>query len=183
MSPVTQRLRRFLKTEEDGSFIVEAVLVLPLLLWAYLGLFTYWDAYRAMTLSQKAGYTVSDMISREQTPVNAAYFAGMKQTLDYMLFREFPSRMRVSSVVYELDTDLMSIEWSHSTAPSAVAPLTNETLQGLASHIPEMSDGDTVILLETWVDFEPALNIGLANTTFQEFIVTRPRFAPRIVMQ
>jgi hypothetical protein len=46
-----------------------------------------------------------------------------------------------------------------------------------------MNDGDTVILVETWVEFEPALRIGLEDTTYREFIVTRPRFAPRITIQ
>lgn len=163
--------------------VVEAVLSLPLLLWAYLALYTYWDAYRTMTMSQKAAYTISDMISREQTPINNAYITGMKNTFDYMMSRDFTSTLRVSSVVYEIDNAEMRIEWSRSTDTNRAPVLTTATLQDLVDHIPDMSDGDTVVVVETWLDFEPALNIGLENQTYREFIVTRPRFAPRITLQ
>ncbi len=182
MSSLARLLARFRRAEE-GSLIVEAILTLPFLLWAYLALYTYWDAYRAMTMSQKAAYTVSDMISREQTPINAAYITGMKDTLDYMMSRDFPSVLRVSSVVYEIDNAQMQIEWSRSTDSAGAPALTTAALQDLVPYIPAMNDGDTIILVESWVEFTPALRIGLEDTTYREFIVTRPRFAPRIVLQ
>jgi hypothetical protein len=182
MSSLARQLGRF-RRAEDGTLVVEAMLTIPFLLWAYLALYTYWDAYRAMTMSQKAAYTVSDMISREQNPINTAYITGMKDTLDYMMSRDFPSVMRVSSVVYEIDNAEMRIEWSRSTDPTGKPELTTSTLQDLVPSIPEMNDGDTIILVETWVEFTPALQIGLEDQTYREFIVTRPRFAPRITMQ
>jgi Flp pilus assembly protein TadG len=178
-SPMLQRFRR----SEDGTIVIESLLIIPFLLWAYLALYTYWDAYRAMTMSQKAAYTISDMISREQTPVNSAYILGMKNTMDYMLSRDFDTTLRVSSVVYEVDNNEMRIEWSRSTNSALTPELTTASLQALVPQIPEMNDGDTVILVETWVEFEPALRIGLEDTTYREFIVTRPRFAPRITIQ
>lgn len=181
MISLSHLLRRFRRSEE-GTLVIEAMLMIPFLMWAYLALYAYWDAYRTMTMTQKAAYTVSDMISREQAPINAAYITGMKNTLDYMMGRDFPSTMRVSSVVYEIDNNEMRIEWSRSTNTMQKPQLTTATLQDLVPHIPAMTDGDTIILVETWVEFEPALHIGLEAQTYKEFIVTRPRFAPRITM-
>ncbi len=42
------RLRRFLRQDESGALMAEAVLVLPFMLWSYLALFVYWDSYRAV---------------------------------------------------------------------------------------------------------------------------------------
>ena len=36
---------------------------------AYLALFVYWDAFRSVNTTQKAAYTISDMISREMAPL------------------------------------------------------------------------------------------------------------------
>lgn len=183
MTSLSRLFARY-RREEDGYMVIEAVLVIPFLLWSYLALYTYWDAYRAMTVSQKASYTISDMISREQLPVNAAYITGMKRTMDYMLYRNLAATLRVSSVAFEQDDNSMRIEWSRSTANATHPALTTATLQPMRDSIPAMSDGDTIILVETWVPYEPSLRIGLEEgMTFQEFIVTRPRFAPRITFQ
>jgi len=48
------RLRRFLRQDESGTLMAEAVLVLPFMLWSYLALFVYWDSYRAVNTVQKA---------------------------------------------------------------------------------------------------------------------------------
>ena len=64
MTPIRRLLRRFLR-DESATIMAEAVLVLPFMLWSYLGLFVYWDSFRVMNKVQKASYTISDMISRE----------------------------------------------------------------------------------------------------------------------
>ncbi len=182
MSSLTRLFARF-RRDEDGYLVTEAVLMIPFLIWGYLALYTYWDTYRAMTGSQKASYTISDMISREQTPVNTAYINGMKSTMDYMMGGGLQSQLRVTSVAYEADGNQMLVEWSRSTVSALRPPLTTATLQPLRTSIPDMSDGDTIVLVETWVPYQPSLNVGIPDQVFQEFIVTRPRFAPRIVFQ
>lgn len=179
---LSRSVRRF-RREEGGYMVIEAALILPFLLWAYLALYTYWDTYRAMTNSQKASYTISDMISREQVPVDAAYIDGMRRTMDYVMGGGLQSVIRVSSVRWSELNGRFEIEWSSSTSPATKPALTTDTLQPLASRIPAMVDGDTVVLVETTVPYQPSLDVGLPDQTFEEFIVTRPRFAPRIVFE
>lgn len=167
---------------EDGSILVESVLVLPFLFWGYLGLYTYWDAYRALTTMQKASYALSDLISREQRPVNAAYIDGMRRVMNSMLSNGQETELRVSSVTFSAVRDQYEVEWSNSPA-GLMLPLTTETLQGYLNRVPEMNDGDTAVIVETRVEYEPNIQYGLEPQVFEQFVVTRPRFAPRIVFE
>lgn len=45
LNRLPRALRRFL-FREDGTVIAETLIVLPVLLWAYIGLFVYWDCFR-----------------------------------------------------------------------------------------------------------------------------------------
>ena len=48
----TSSLRRF-REDQSGTLIAEAVIVLPMMLWAYLAMFVYWDAYRSINSAKK----------------------------------------------------------------------------------------------------------------------------------
>ena len=52
MSCLTRKLRRF-ACNEKGTIIVDAILVLPMFIWAYAALFAYWDAYRSINTVRK----------------------------------------------------------------------------------------------------------------------------------
>lgn len=181
MGSLKQQLKRF-RREDSGSMVLEAVLVLPILLWGFLALYTFWDAYRATTTIQKAGYAISDMISREQRPVNAGYINGMRLVMDAMIARRYQAELRVSSVTWVASRNQYEVLWS-STSGTASPTLTTTTLQPLVGKIPTLVDGDTVVLVETWVDYDPAIDIGLTGQRFSQFIVTRPRYSPKIVLQ
>lgn len=164
---------------EDGAIMAETVVILPMMLWAFLALFVYWDSFRSLNTTQKASYTISDMISREMVPVNDAYITGMRNVMQYMLDQGEVPRVRVTSVYYSAANSRFEVHWSRSPG-SAMVPLTTSTLQALASRIPAMSDGDYVIIVETEVDYVPSFNVGLDDTVMKQFIVTRPRFVPRV---
>ena len=61
--------------------------------------------------------------------------------------------------------------------------LTTTELQLLDDQIPAMSDGDFVVIVEVSVGYAPAFNVGVSDMDIRQFIVTRPRFVPRICMQ
>ena len=74
-------------------------------------------------------------------------------------------------------------------AKRTVLPLTTTTLQTLTDcatpvrcRVPAMSDGDYVIIVEAEIDYKPAFSIGLGNQVLRQFVVTRPRFVPRICL-
>lgn len=182
MRLIRHLLRRFVRGE-DGYMLVEATLMLPFLFWGYLALYSYWDAYRVMTDVQKAAYTISDLITRQQTPVNANFINGMRLTMDSMLGVGLETELRVTSLTWDEADNRYEVLWSR-TSGTTRAVHTNATLLPIRSRIPEMFDGDTAVLVETWVDYEPAMTLGgIGDMTFAEFIITRPRFAPSIVFQ
>ncbi|MDT8856536.1 TadE/TadG family type IV pilus assembly protein [Paracoccaceae bacterium Fryx2] len=178
MKRLLRKVRGF-RRGDDGSVVVEAVIVLPLMFWAYLTIFDYWDGFRAMNTIQKASYTISDMISREMEPVNSAYIRGMRDTMNYMLDPDESAKIRVTSVMWDELDDRYEVLWSNSP-DGQMQPLTTATLQPLAYRLPMMADGTTVLLLQTEVRYRPPFNTGLNPMTYEYFIVTRPRFAPRV---
>ncbi len=186
-SPLAQ-LRRFGR-DEKGTLLAEAVIVLPLMLWAYMALFVYWDAYRAVNTAQKAAYTVSDMISREMITLNDSYVTGMRDLMRFLVDSDQTVQMRVTSVSWSALNAQYEVDWSRSP-DSAMPQLTTAAINevAMAGRIPKMADGDRVMLVEAAVSYHPAFNVGLGfdtglqDTTLQQFIVTRPRFVPKICM-
>jgi Flp pilus assembly protein TadG len=175
-------LRRF-RQREDGYLVVESALILPFLLWAFVALYSYWDGFRAVTQVQKATFVVSDLISREQRTVNDAYINGMRRTIDTMLPGDMESELRVTSIVWVQANNRFEVEWSARSG--TLAPLlTTALLSPLVGKIPTMSDGDTAVIVESWVDYDATFVMGgIQDTRMNQFVVTRPRFAPRIVYQ
>lgn len=182
MKTLLSRLRKPLGAfgrDEGGTVVAEAVIVLPLFLWAYLALFVYWDAFRSLNTVQKAAYTISDLMSREQADVSQGYIDGMGDLLDYLIDNNQDAKLRVTSIYWNDTRKQFEVFWSASPE-NAVAPLTNGSLQDLAYEIPAMAAGSSAIIIEVDVDYEPGFDIGLPDQTFHQFIVTRPRFPPCI---
>jgi len=175
-----QILRGF-KQDEKGTLLAETVIILPLLLWAYLALFVYWDAYRAVNTSQKAAYMISDMISREKTRLPANYPTGLRNVMRFLIDSDRDVKIRVTSIYWSITDNRFTVAWSRSP-DNAMPQLTTATLQNVKNHIPKMADSDTVVLVETEVKYEPLFNIGLQDSVLRQFIVTRPRTLPKICL-
>lgn len=180
MTVLSRAFTRFARSEQ-GTVMAEAVLVLPFMLWAYLGLFVYWDAYRTVNKVQKATYTVADMISREMVTINDAYITGMDSLMEQMIDSNKDVSMRVTSVTWSEANNRFQVDWSRVTG-TAYSALTTTTLQNYKTSIPAMSDGDYVVIVETTVHYTPAFDVGISPEDIKNFIVTRPRFVPKICM-
>lgn len=182
-----KKLRSLLRTfgtSESGGALVETVIILPIMMWAFVGMFVYWDAYRVENTAMKASYTVSDMITREIADVTPAYVTGMKTMFDYLLDSDEPTSITVSSVTWSEANKRYEVLWSETRATSGMMnPLAKQGLTSIAlakSQLPNMSDGDTVIVVQTRMNYVPSFNVGVPNFTYDQFIVTRPRRAPKI---
>lgn len=175
------RLTRRFRHDETGTLMAEAVLVLPFMLWSYLALFVYWDSYRAVNTVQKAAYTISDMISREMVPVTENYIDGMDVMMEHLIDQDQDSKTRVTEITWSQLNNRYEVFWSRSP-DNALPRLTTSSVAALADRLPVMADGDHVVLVEVEVNYEPSFNVGLGNQTMKEFIVTRPRFVPRICL-
>ena len=178
MSRFANLLRRFAK-DEQGTVLVETIVLLPMFFWVYAGLFVYWDAFRIVNSVQKASFTVSDLISRSQGSVDDAYLDGMRGTMNYLLNSGDSAQIRVTSYKWSKVNNRYEVIFSRSPG-DAMTALTTADLVGLTSRLPKMFDGDSAVLVETSLPYNPTMNFGMAPSSIGQFIVTRPRFLPKL---
>lgn len=175
---MTASPRRFLRAEA-GSITVEAVIILPVVIWALTATFVFYDSFRINIASQRAAYTVADALSRATEPVNPAFINGMNRLHDILARTENPTAMRVTSIGRDAARNRYIVIWSVPTGGRRA--MTNAELAQLAPDLlPDFPQGETVILVETEVDYEPLFRIGIPAQTFRQALVTRPRFAPQV---
>lgn len=182
-------IRRFLR-DEDASITIEAVMILPLLLWGYFGMFVLYDGYRAASSNIRASYTISDMLSREdQTVVTQAYVDGLNDIQDVLTQSPHRTVLRVTAVEFFNGQFSINNNCSFSTAGKTAvtdATLTTEILP----YLPTMGSGDVLLVVETWMAFVPFMNITLETLYnpnaspdkvvfgpfyFENIVTTRPR--------
>ncbi len=175
-------LARF-RRDEDASLSVEAVLVLPILLWAFLACYTFFDVYRAKNLSLKANYAISDLLSRETTTINNTYLLGAESVFRYLTQSESSSWLRVTVVYCEDDCDQsnrdLRRDWSKAT--DGLPTFSNQDVMNhLEPIVPWIASGERVIIVETGVEYEPPFSenlTGIGERDFVDIVMTRPRFA------
>ena len=181
ISRIGAALGRFAR-DTAGNYTVEAVLIFPLLVWGYLGMWIFYDAFRQQNVNLKASYTIGDMLSREQSVngITPAYVAGLNEVLDFLTVSRHPNRLRVTVVRFDADEDRHFLEWSEGTAGMPDYDQSGVDLH-LHAEIPVLADGATAIVLQTETDYEPIADVGLPAVTFDNLVVTAPRFVPRLV--
>jgi len=179
MKRLAQYLRGF-RDEDRGSIAVETIIVIPILFWGYLSMFAIFDAYRQQAINQKAAYTLGDIISRETTPIDNNYLIGAREMLAYLTANETTDvALRVTSVTYDEDNDEYVRFWSEKKG--WMPELSNEAIQALRDNLPVMPDNETVVVVETFVNYDPPFNTGLQNREIHNFVFTRPRYAPQVL--
>lgn len=177
----------FLRDEDDGAVLIEFMILLPMMIWVFIALVVYWDVFKTINVSQKAAYSIADLLSR-QVIVNQDLLDGMEDVLAFLTPGTDGSQLRITSMRFEANSlavtsdDVYELIFTHSSHPSSHPEYTTATLQNLKPLIPIMDNQDSVIIVETWVDYTPAFDIGIMNMapgltdqTFTQFIVTRPR--------
>ena len=179
-------LRRF-RDDRSGIIELEAIILLPLTMFVLVMLFSFFHTFRTVNDHVKATYAVADLISRQNTPVDAAMIEGLRrvQKLASGAVHD-PVWLRISSFYYH-GTDqrfrLSGTPGSRSTNPSIVPPLTDATVYTVQDRLPLAAAGDGVILVETWRDYTPpfSLNWGgfgdlFGPSVIRETVVIRPHF-------
>lgn len=164
--------------DEDGSMTVETVLVLPMLFWAIMASYAYFDGYRQSAANVKAAYTISDLVSRETREINDAYIDSMKEMMELMVKAESGTRMRITLITYSEADDYHYVRWSADRGLGG--KLTDAAVAAIRDQLPPMPDADTLILVETENDYVPKFDVGLNDVTFENFVFTRPRFTNEI---
>ena len=178
------RLRRDIKRalgDEQGSFSVEAVLMFPLLVWAFVAMYVFFEGLRESKINLKATYTISDLLSRETDLIDETYLAGINDVYAWLSRSANPVSMRVTVVRYDQGTNRHVKVWSRGVAGRA--NLTQEEVDAkITPHVPIMADADTAIVVETWTTYDPLMDIGLSDTEIHNLVVTSPRFSEQLML-
>lgn len=182
---IKQAVAAFLR-DEDASLTVEAVLILPILVWWYAASLVFFDAYDARNVNLKAAYTVSDMLSREMDEVNAGYIEGLSDVFEYLTAGHGTNgAIRVTLVRCHSDCDkdtrVLKKDWSYGT--NGKTALVDANMDNYQDDVPIMPQGDRVIMVETWMDYSAAFDVGLTTESFENIVITRPRFVPQLVWE
>lgn len=171
------RLRAFWQ-DQTGSITVEFVLVMPILFWTFMAGYVYFDGYRQSSINLKAAYTISDLLSRETQAITPEYIDSMYELHRLLVRATSPTTLRVSVVRWDEDENRYYRDWS--AARGGIEALSNSDLVDLADKLPVMPDAERVILVETTNTFVPLFNVGMENKSLDNFVFTRPRFAPQL---
>lgn len=179
MTPRPAALRR-LWTDEGGSMTVELVLVFPLLAWVLLASVTFFEGFQARANAVKATYTLADILSREATePITPVFLDNLDELYAALIADDVPLRLRVTVFRYDDAADAYRVVWSQvrGTGPT----LTDQNLAQIrAAAIPNMTDGEVGILVETTSRHRPELSLGLDPFELENLMIIRPRFAPTL---
>lgn len=166
--------------DTSGSVAVEAVIVVPIIVWCYLAMFTIFDTYRQYTTQQKAVYTISDLISRQATPLDADFIDGLHELFEALSRSSAETGMRVTVASYDLVDEEYDVIWSRTRG--GMISLQSEDVAGWSDRLPVMPQDDQIIIVETGAAFVPVFSVGLENQTIRNFVFTRPRYAKQMCM-
>lgn len=165
-------------SDERGIAAMETLIIIPVLIWAYVGSFVFFDAFRAYNSSVKATYALADIVSRQTDTIYAYDIEGLSRLFDYMVRNTGDVRIRVSQVIYNAATDSIAIEWSHGT--NGEAALLASDAETLRRNLPSMADAQRLLVVESVIPYRAVFDVGFDLITFRNFTFTKPRFAGQV---
>jgi len=169
------KFRDFLR-DERAAVALETVILTPLLIWAYVGTFAFFDAYRVYNTSVKATYMVADMLSRQTNWVYPHDIQGMANVIDTIIRGSSDVQMRTTQIGWV--SGAYQLDWSWGV--NGAARLFQTNLESVEEMLPNMSEGERVILVETVVAYDAPFDVDLTVLRFENFTVVRPRYAGQV---
>jgi hypothetical protein len=168
-------IRKFLR-DSEAAVAFETVILTPILIWAYMGSFVFFDAYRTYNTSVKATYMVADMLSRQTQTVQPTDIQGMANIVNTIIRGARDVEMRVSQV--GMICGDYRVEWSAGV--NGAARLFNAGIDGIRGQLPTMPEGERIVIVESFIMYEAPFDIGLTVARFDNFTISRPRYAGRV---
>lgn len=180
MSMFKKQARAFAE-DTRGYISLEAMIVMPVLLWLFGASWVYFDVMRQQGINQKANYVIGDMISRQTDPVGATLIQNshnLLQTLTKTTGTE--SDLRITVVQYKAKKDKWRLKWS--TVVGNQPKLSQADVNSMRDRLPTAAGGEQLVIVETWDDYAPVFDIGLVDPfEITTYSFTRPRYAPQIL--
>ncbi|MBM7069192.1 TadE/TadG family type IV pilus assembly protein [Actibacterium sp. 188UL27-1] len=169
----------------QGSISVESVLMFPMLALAMMSTYIYFDAFKAKNTNLKAVYTIADAIGREGA-INDTYLDTMHRLLNFLTNSNHPTRLRVTLVQCaeaatckdsEPGSMVYDVVWSQVRGNNINA-WTDANINDLRSRLPVFPKGDSLLVVEIAMAYEPIFNVGFPALSIDNLAVTRARFIP-----
>ncbi|WP_428511954.1 TadE/TadG family type IV pilus assembly protein [Roseovarius sp.] len=181
MARLRVSLRSFLE-DTRGLVTVETVLSMPLLFWAMTATFDFFEIHRYKSVREKGTFTIADMISRETRAggLTSIYLDNAKILFDEITNDDGVNQIRVSIVSFDADDDEYRIVWSQVRGTGPMAKLTTAQVKDSHDSLPDVSDGEEIILVESTSSYQPLFNVGLNDVTIGTRVFSAIRFAPQI---
>lgn len=165
-------------SDQRGASALEAVIITPVLIYLYVASFVFFDAFRTYNSSVKASYVIADILSRQTSTVHAYDIEGYARVFEHLVRNTGDARLRVTQILYTADTDSLSVDWSYAT--NGEARLFDANLVDMEGLLPSMVDAERLLLVETFIPYRAAFDVGMDLITFRNFTFTRPRFAGQV---
>jgi Flp pilus assembly protein TadG len=178
LNTLATRLKSFV-ADTRGSVSVEFILVMPFLFWAFMATYVYFDGFRQSALNLKATYTISDLISRETETINDEYIGSMHSLMELMTNSRSSTSLRITVIRWVEADSRYYVDWSANRGYNG--DLNDANIGDIKDRLPVMPDNERVILVESINTFIPAFKIGMENKKLENFVFTRPRFAPQVL--
>lgn len=173
-------IRRFCG-ERDGSVMVETVICLPLLVWALVATWEFFEVHRYRSAREKATYTIADMLSRETTNVNDVYIDNAMRLFDAISNDDGVNQIRVSVLRFDSSQNEYEVRWSEVRGSGGYVPLVDSDVRTAHAELPMMNGGEELILVESESDYTPTFTVGLGSMVpIETRIFTKIRFLSQL---
>ena len=186
-----KRLYRNALSDERGSFSVEAVLMFPMLVWAFMGMYSFFEGLRESNINLKATYAIADVLSRETEEITDVYLENMNTIYEWLARTDDDTMMRVSVVIWDETSEQHTLYWSRGVNGREDLPA-ELVKTNITPHVPIMADQASAIVVESWVDHNPImlpvndfplfkmLGLGWEPTEIYKIVVVSPRFVDQL---
>ncbi len=169
--------------DERGSFSVEAILMFPMLVWGFMAMYVFFEGLRESNINLKATYSIADVLSRETEDINQIYLNNMNKIYAWLARAPETPRMRVTVVKWDEATETHQKWWSEGVGMEGLEE--EDIAEVITPYVPIMADQAHAIVVETWVTYEPIMDIpifpiGMQETGIYNIVVTMPRFAGQL---
>lgn len=165
---IKRALRRFRKSEQ-GTVTMETVIMLPFLVGLLVFGYQFFDMFHFKSVREKATYTISDILSRETSVVDATYIDNTKVLFDAITGDNGNNQLRTSVVRYHKyapdNIDEFELRWSEVRGTGELQKLTTADVKEAHATFPTMTNGQDLIMVETRSIYDANLPFGVAKDT------------------
>jgi hypothetical protein len=185
---IKNRVSRFLR-DTKGDASLEAIIILPALLFIFAVSWLYFDVMRQQAINQKANYTIGDIISRETEMLDDTYIDNARNLLMHLAQAQGDDiDLRISVVQYgkngqglSLGNETYELVWS--VARGDWSELDQGDMENYEDHLPILASGDQTILVETRDWYQPLVTLANDGFDIATYSFTRPRFASQVIFE